>query len=51
MLNTEENILEWRYTMRRQMQEVFPRVYLGPYSVAGKSQVTTLLNISQEKTT
>ncbi|KAH0948483.1 hypothetical protein HN011_002584 [Eciton burchellii] len=35
---------EWTYTMRRDMQEVVPSVYLGPYSAASRSKMQTLLD-------
>ncbi|XP_076657110.1 serine/threonine/tyrosine-interacting protein [Halictus rubicundus] len=34
---------EWTYTMRRHMQEVVPRLYLGPYSAASRSKLQSLL--------
>ncbi|XP_017799608.1 PREDICTED: serine/threonine/tyrosine-interacting protein-like [Habropoda laboriosa] len=33
---------EWTYTMRRQMQEVVPGLYLGPYSAASRSKLQSL---------
>uniref|UniRef100_A0A8C4QJ39 Serine/threonine/tyrosine interacting protein n=1 Tax=Eptatretus burgeri TaxID=7764 RepID=A0A8C4QJ39_EPTBU len=37
-----EDIGEWTYTMRREMQEIVPGVYLGPYSAAMKSKLHVL---------
>lgn len=37
-----DEVQEWRYSMRRQMQEVYPGIFLGPYSVAGKTQLAQL---------
>ncbi|EFN89511.1 Serine/threonine/tyrosine-interacting protein [Harpegnathos saltator] len=34
---------EWTYTMRRQMQEVIPGLFLGPYSAASRSKLDSLL--------
>mmetsp|Transcript_123848 Transcript_123848/g.174655 ORF Transcript_123848/g.174655 Transcript_123848/m.174655 type:complete len:292 (-) Transcript_123848:26-901(-) len=34
---------EWEYSMRRGMQEVIPGVFLGPYAVARKNQLESLL--------
>lgn len=39
----KEKSNEWTYTMRRDMQEVIPGLYLGPYSAAIKSQLPSLL--------
>ncbi|XP_034941620.1 serine/threonine/tyrosine-interacting protein-like isoform X2 [Chelonus insularis] len=33
---------EWTYTMRRSMQEVAPRLYLGPYSSASRQKLQDL---------
>ena len=33
---------EWTYTMRRDMQEIVPGVYLGPYAAAGKKNLARL---------
>ncbi|OAD53098.1 Serine/threonine/tyrosine-interacting protein [Eufriesea mexicana] len=35
---------EWTYTMRRNMQEVVPGLYLGPYSAASRSKLQSLLD-------
>ncbi|XP_069117972.1 serine/threonine/tyrosine-interacting protein-like isoform X1 [Argopecten irradians] len=34
--------VDWRYVMRRQMQEIVPNLYLGPYAAAMKSQLPCL---------
>lgn len=31
--------VDWQYPMRREMQEILPGLYLGPYSAATKSRV------------
>ncbi|KAK9503180.1 hypothetical protein O3M35_011805 [Rhynocoris fuscipes] len=33
---------EWKYSMRRSMQEIVPGVYLGPYSAAVRSKLNDL---------
>jgi len=33
---------EWTYTMRREMQEIVPGLYLGPYAAAGKKNFSRL---------
>ncbi|CAG5115790.1 unnamed protein product, partial [Candidula unifasciata] len=33
---------EWEYSMRREMQEIIPGVFLGPYAVAMKSKLEFL---------
>jgi len=30
---------EWAYSMRRDMQEIIPNIYLGPYSAASRTKV------------
>nr|XP_012215107.1 PREDICTED: serine/threonine/tyrosine-interacting protein-like isoform X1 [Linepithema humile] len=35
---------EWIYIMRRCMQEVIPNIFLGPYSVASRSKLQSLLD-------
>ncbi|GAB6021727.1 hypothetical protein CHUAL_004305 [Chamberlinius hualienensis] len=35
--------VEWTYTMRRDMQEIIPGLFLGPYSAAVKSKRDNLL--------
>lgn len=35
---------EWEYAMRREMQEIIPGLFLGPYASAMKSKLDTLLN-------
>jgi len=39
MLGTPD---EWTYTMRRDMQEIVPGLYLGPYAAAGKKNLSKL---------
>ncbi|CAG02339.1 unnamed protein product, partial [Tetraodon nigroviridis] len=36
---TKEELLDWAYPMRREMQEILPGLFLGPYSAAMKSKV------------
>ena len=33
---------DWTYTMRRDMQEIVPGLYLGPYAAAGKKNLSKL---------
>uniref|UniRef100_A0A8C9RKJ4 Serine/threonine/tyrosine-interacting protein-like n=1 Tax=Scleropages formosus TaxID=113540 RepID=A0A8C9RKJ4_SCLFO len=33
---------DWSYPMRREMQEIIPKLFLGPYSAAMKSKLPTL---------
>ena len=33
---------DWTYTMRRDMQEIVPGLYLGPYAAAGKKNFSKL---------
>uniref|UniRef100_A0A8D2JNZ4 Uncharacterized protein n=1 Tax=Sciurus vulgaris TaxID=55149 RepID=A0A8D2JNZ4_SCIVU len=33
---------EWTYPMRREMQEILPGLFLGPYSSAMKSKLFSL---------
>lgn len=35
--------LDWSYAMRREMQEIIPGLYLGPYSAAMRSKSDSLL--------
>uniref|UniRef100_A0A671FQ28 Uncharacterized protein n=1 Tax=Rhinolophus ferrumequinum TaxID=59479 RepID=A0A671FQ28_RHIFE len=35
----KEDTEEWTYTMRREMQEILPGLFLGPYSSAMKSNL------------
>ncbi|XP_077989228.1 serine/threonine/tyrosine-interacting protein B-like [Glandiceps talaboti] len=37
-----EDSPEWAYTMRREMQEIIPGLYLGPYAAAMKSKKQSL---------
>ncbi|XP_061734757.1 serine/threonine/tyrosine-interacting protein isoform X2 [Nerophis ophidion] len=39
---TKEDLLDWAYPMRREMQEILPGLFLGPYSAAMKSKVQIL---------
>lgn len=32
-------IKDWEYAMRREMQEIVPNLYLGPYATANKNKV------------
>ena len=34
---------DWTYTMRREMQEIVPGVFLGPYAAAGKRKLEALV--------
>lgn len=34
--------VEWSYLLRREMQEIMPGLYLGPYSAASKSRFNSL---------
>ncbi|KAK3093010.1 hypothetical protein FSP39_009983 [Pinctada imbricata] len=36
---SEIHEVDWEYTMRREMQEILPNLYLGPYAAAMKSKV------------
>uniref|UniRef100_A0A8D3DY90 Tyrosine-protein phosphatase domain-containing protein n=1 Tax=Scophthalmus maximus TaxID=52904 RepID=A0A8D3DY90_SCOMX len=39
---TKEELLDWAYPMRREMQEILPGFFLGPYSAAMKSKLPIL---------
>uniref|UniRef100_A0A3Q3J1J1 Tyrosine-protein phosphatase domain-containing protein n=1 Tax=Monopterus albus TaxID=43700 RepID=A0A3Q3J1J1_MONAL len=39
---TKEDLLDWAYPMRREMQEILPGLFLGPYSSAMKSKLPVL---------
>ncbi|KAF3686254.1 Serine/threonine/tyrosine-interacting protein [Channa argus] len=39
---TKEDLLDWAYPMRREMQEILPGLFLGPYSAAMKSKLPIL---------
>ncbi|KAK0149975.1 Serine/threonine/tyrosine-interacting protein [Merluccius polli] len=39
---SKEDILDWAYPMRRDMQEILPGLFLGPYSAAMKSKLPSL---------
>ncbi|XP_019631128.1 PREDICTED: serine/threonine/tyrosine-interacting protein A-like [Branchiostoma belcheri] len=43
--NSEDDTRDWSYTMRRNMQEILPNVFLGPYSVATKRNLSNLLEL------
>ncbi|XP_005986544.1 serine/threonine/tyrosine-interacting protein isoform X2 [Latimeria chalumnae] len=38
----KEDLKDWTYPMRREMQEILPGLYLGPYSAAMKSKLSLL---------
>uniref|UniRef100_A0A8C1W7R2 Serine/threonine/tyrosine-interacting protein A-like n=1 Tax=Cyprinus carpio TaxID=7962 RepID=A0A8C1W7R2_CYPCA len=38
----KEEQLDWAYPMRREMQEILPGLFLGPYSAAMKSKLSML---------
>ncbi|XP_029284641.1 serine/threonine/tyrosine-interacting protein [Cottoperca gobio] len=39
---SKEDLLDWAYPMRREMQEILPGLFLGPYSAAMKSKLPIL---------
>ncbi|XP_026147478.1 serine/threonine/tyrosine-interacting protein isoform X3 [Mastacembelus armatus] len=39
---SKEDLLDWAYPMRREMQEILPGLFLGPYSAAMKSKLPDL---------
>uniref|UniRef100_A0A8C9YGE1 Serine/threonine/tyrosine interacting protein n=1 Tax=Sander lucioperca TaxID=283035 RepID=A0A8C9YGE1_SANLU len=39
---SKEDLLDWAYPMRREMQEILPGLFLGPYSAAMKSKLPSL---------
>lgn len=39
--------VDWQYSMRREMQEILPGLYLGPYSAATKSRVRHKNNLER----
>uniref|UniRef100_A0AAR2JPC2 Serine/threonine/tyrosine interacting protein n=1 Tax=Pygocentrus nattereri TaxID=42514 RepID=A0AAR2JPC2_PYGNA len=39
---SKEDQLDWSYPMRREMQEILPGLFLGPYSAAMKSKLSLL---------
>lgn len=41
-LPESEEVKDWEYRMRRNMQEIIPNLFLGPYSVASRSQLEVL---------
>lgn len=42
-LPDSEETVEWTYSMRRDMQEIIPGLFLGPYSAAMKSKIDQLM--------
>lgn len=40
---SDQPMMDWNYYMRREMQEVLPGLYLGPYAAANKSKLSSLL--------
>ena len=38
----ENELNDWNYVMRRQMQEICPGIYLGPYACAAKTKLEYL---------
>ncbi|TRY54299.1 hypothetical protein DNTS_021279 [Danionella cerebrum] len=40
--SAKEELLDWVYPMRREMQEILPGLFLGPYSAAMKSKLSML---------
>jgi len=42
--NSAEEPVDWAYVMRREMQEILPGLFLGPYSAAMKSKLDYLLS-------
>jgi serine/threonine/tyrosine-interacting protein len=36
---------DWKYAMRREMQEISPGLFLGPYAAASRNQVDSVLFI------
>ncbi|XP_031569241.1 serine/threonine/tyrosine-interacting protein-like isoform X2 [Actinia tenebrosa] len=38
----KDDVVDWTYSKRRDMQEIVPRIYLGPYSAAMKSKFDNL---------
>uniref|UniRef100_A0A1B6HWI4 Tyrosine-protein phosphatase domain-containing protein n=2 Tax=Homalodisca TaxID=139475 RepID=A0A1B6HWI4_9HEMI len=41
-LRTSNSPNDWKYSMRRTMQQVVPRVFLGPYSAAQRTKLDVL---------
>ncbi|XP_024292555.1 serine/threonine/tyrosine-interacting protein isoform X1 [Oncorhynchus tshawytscha] len=39
---SKDDLLDWAYPMRREMQEILPGLFLGPYSAAMKSKLSVL---------
>jgi len=40
--NSNSAEFDWSYSMRRQMQEIIPGIFLGPYAVATKKMLSYL---------
>jgi len=40
--HADNEMNDWSYTMRRQMQEICPGIYLGPYACAAKNKLEAL---------
>uniref|UniRef100_A0A8W8IE04 Tyrosine-protein phosphatase domain-containing protein n=1 Tax=Magallana gigas TaxID=29159 RepID=A0A8W8IE04_MAGGI len=40
-----QEIVDWEYAMRREMQEIVPNLYLGPYATANKNKLGYLESI------
>ncbi|XP_038065867.1 serine/threonine/tyrosine-interacting protein-like [Patiria miniata] len=40
----DEEIADWVYSARREMQEIVPGLFLGPYAAATKSQLPVLMD-------
>ncbi|KAG0056420.1 hypothetical protein BGZ83_005135 [Gryganskiella cystojenkinii] len=58
LIGQNGNILEWRYEQRREMQEILPSIFLGPYSAtrnlqelqrAGITHIVSLWDMSESK--
>ncbi|RUS28022.1 protein-tyrosine phosphatase-like protein, partial [Jimgerdemannia flammicorona] len=43
---TNAIVLDWRYEMRREMQEILPGLFLGPYSVSKQLQLLQSVGIT-----
>ncbi|NP_001158527.1 serine/threonine/tyrosine-interacting protein [Oncorhynchus mykiss] len=39
---SKDDLMDWAYPMRREMQEILPGLFLGPYSAAMKSKLSVL---------
>ncbi|KAF9403906.1 hypothetical protein BGX21_007475 [Mortierella sp. AD011] len=58
LISQNTPVLEWRYEQRREMQEILPSIFLGPYSAtrnldelkrAGITHIITLWDISESR--